>query len=133
MKFNIKKDGINLLVAARRAGYSPQKTTEAGEAAFIRPIQRDFPRFHLYIREGIEEFNFNLHLDQKKPSYGRETAHSGEYEGELVTEESARIRQILTKTEIKPQLVIQESPQELFSQKEQPSKLGSLFKKILGK
>jgi len=36
-----------------------------------------------------------LHLDQKKPSYQGQTKHSGEYEGELVEVEKARILQLL--------------------------------------
>ena len=38
---------------------------------------------------------FNLHLDQKKPTYEGHVAHSGEYDGELVEEEAERIRRIL--------------------------------------
>lgn len=129
MRFVIKKTGENLLGMARKAGYIPQKSTDAGEMAFIRPIQRDFPRFHLYIKEGVEEFNFNLHLDQKKPSYGRETAHSGEYEGELVTEESARIKQLLSKPAVQNVAPPSQIPEKTEAK---TSRLGNLFKKILG-
>lgn len=111
----------------RRIGYIPQKTTESGESAFIRPIQRDFPRFHLYVKEGVEEFTFNLHLDQKKPSYGRETAHSGEYDGELVTEESKRIIYLLSKVEAKKLIA-----NNIVSEDKPANKLANLFKKILG-
>jgi len=35
---------------------------------------------------------FNLHLDQKRPSYGGGThAHSGEYEGEIIRGEIQRL------------------------------------------
>src|SRR3989344_8618228 len=102
MRFNIKKTGDNLLGMARRTGYIPQKSTASGESAFVRPIQRDFPRFHLYIKDNPDEFIFNLHLDQKRPSYGNETAHSGDYDGELVVEESYRIKQLLIKVAPKP-------------------------------
>lgn len=125
MKFSIKKAGLNLLNLARRAGYIPQKTTEAGEQAFIRPIQRDFPRFHLYIKESNEDFILNLHLDQKKPSYGRETAHSGDYDGELVRDEALRIQSLLRKAPEKKEATAEEP-------KEKTSKLSALFRKMLG-
>ena len=38
---------------------------------------------------------FNLHLDQKKPTYEWHIAHSGEYDGELVEKEIERIKKIL--------------------------------------
>ncbi len=127
MRFVIQKTGENLLGLARKAGYIPQKSTDSGEMAFIRPIQRDFPRFHLYVKEVPEGFNFNLHLDQKKPSYGRETAHSGEYEGELVSAESARIKQLLTKAE--PKLITPLTPAQKDTT-EKTNKLSKLFKKM---
>ena len=41
------------------------------------------------------ETSLNLHLDQKKPVYRGTVAHSGEYEGEIVAKEIARIKNIL--------------------------------------
>ena len=84
MKFNIPKKGKNILLLIRQIGYIPQKTSGFNEYAFTRPIERDYPRFHLYAKEDGENFLFNLHLDQKKPTYAGNTAHSGEYDGELV-------------------------------------------------
>lgn len=65
-----------------------------GEVNCARP-GRSYPRFHLYVRSRHGELIFNLHLDQKQPSYEGSTAHSGEYDGELVLREAARIKNIL--------------------------------------
>ena len=51
-----------------------------------------YPRFHIYTSETEDKYILNLHLDQKKPSYGKETAHSAEYDGPVVEEEARRIQ-----------------------------------------
>ncbi len=51
-----------------------------------------YPRFHIYISEKGNNLFFNLHIDQKAPSYGGHTAHSGEYFGERIEEEAKRIK-----------------------------------------
>lgn len=61
----------------------------------MRPLGGDYPRFHLYIKPELGGFVFSLHLDQKRPSYGNETAHSGDYESETVRDEAARITSII--------------------------------------
>ena len=50
-----------------------------------------FPRFHVYIKEHGEEIVFDLHLDQKRPSYEGAAMHAGEYDGGAVEMEAARI------------------------------------------
>lgn len=75
----------------RTAGYKPIAITTQGELNCVRPLGGDYPRFHVYAKENSQGVTINLHLDQKKPSYGQETAHSGEYDGELVEEERRRI------------------------------------------
>ena len=122
MKFSIPKSG-QILGLARKIGYIFQKQN-GSEAAFIRPIQGDFPRFHLYVREDKNEYLFNLHLDQKKPTYGEHTAHSGEYEGEVVENEAIRIKLILKAAEKKTET----RPENKISEKR--SRLADLFKKI---
>lgn len=52
-----------------------------------------FPRFHIYIEERGDEIMYDLHLDQKRPSYEGSHMHSGEYEGTAVERETERIRQ----------------------------------------
>jgi len=69
----------------RDLGYAP---LEAGQ--FAKP-SRGYPRFHIYIKEGKDNYLINLHLDQKRPSYGKYTAHSGEYNSETVKIEAKRI------------------------------------------
>ena len=69
------------------------------EMNFARPLtQNRYPRFHIYLKkdQNKKTFVFNLHLDQKKPSYKGSHAHSGEYEGFTVEQEAERIKRILT-------------------------------------
>lgn len=82
---------------ARIIGYRLIETTSDGEFNLIRPLVNAYPRFHLYLKNQEDVLEFNLHLDQKKPSYQGQTAHSGEYDGALVEMEKQRIEQILTK------------------------------------
>jgi len=89
----------NIQHIMRRCGYFFVRE-ERGELAFIRPLTSagsGYPRFHAYVKvDGVShETQINLHLDQKKPIYRGATAHSGEYDGELVAREAARIKQIL--------------------------------------
>lgn len=82
----------------RKLGYRFQEKDEKNsELIFIRPLERnDYPRFHLYIKKSDEEnLIFDLHLDQKKPSYRGSRVHSGEYEGEIVEKEVERIKENL--------------------------------------
>ena len=76
---NIKSNPTNLL---RRAGYVFQRM-ENSQMSFVRPLARaGYPRFHMYA--SVEGFNLiiNIHLDQKKETYGDSTRHHGEYENE---------------------------------------------------
>ncbi|OGF28177.1 hypothetical protein A2303_01885 [Candidatus Falkowbacteria bacterium RIFOXYB2_FULL_47_14] len=75
----------------RHAGYAPHLDS------FVRRLTRlEYPRFHVYLKEEKDRVIINLHLDQKKPSYGGGThAHSGEYDGELVRGEIGRLKELL--------------------------------------
>ena len=98
MKFEIKNPKDNILSLARKSGYFPKRSLDQ-ETSFVRQLLgRDYPRFHLYIKESKDKniFLFNLHLDQKKPSYEGSRAHSGEYEGGLVEKEVERIKKIIS-------------------------------------
>ena len=89
MKIKIQKSDLkeNLYSFLRKCGYKPFYNS------YIKILSSSgYPRFHLYINEEEKQYIFNLHLDQKKPSYGKEAAHSGEYDGEVVEEEGERIR-----------------------------------------
>ncbi len=68
-----------------------------GESDFVKVLGRDgYPRFHLYIKKENDNLIFNLHLDQKRPTYKGTAAHSGEYDDEgFVGKEAERIKQTL--------------------------------------
>lgn len=78
----------NYRVFFTRLGYHP-----ASNGSYEHRLNRDslFPRFHLYIEEHGDVLAINLHLDAKAPSYAGTSAHAGEYDGELVEREIARI------------------------------------------
>lgn len=77
---NLKENPTNLL---KRAGYLFQKKI-GEEMSFIRPLSLSgYPRFHMYVKtENIFNLIINIHLDQKKETYGDNTRHHGEYENE---------------------------------------------------
>ena len=93
MKFTLNgpfKENIYSLM--RKAGYHFQgKNENNAELIFAKP-PRGYPRFHIYLKIDGENLIFNLHLDQKKPIYKGATAHSGEYDSELVATEAERIK-----------------------------------------
>lgn len=77
---NIKENPTLLL---KRAGYSFQKKI-GDEMSFIRPLALSgYPRFHMYAKtENTFNLIINIHLDQKKETYGDNTRHHGEYEND---------------------------------------------------
>ena len=125
MEFTIKNIKKSMNDLMRTIGYQPAYFQNEGEFSIVRPVGRnDYPRFHLYIKEKIEEtadvrppaggrtsaktYIFSLHLDQKKTSYPARNAsrhsdaggegwhaHSGEYDGEVVENEAERIKGVL--------------------------------------
>jgi hypothetical protein len=100
MKIRFNKQQLNNLSVAqflRQAGYTPLPQNRRGEESFARRLGRDFyPRFHIYPSLEGENGYLNLHLDQKKPSYQGQTAHSGEYDGELVERETKRLQSLFS-------------------------------------
>lgn len=98
MKFIINLDeSINEIM--RKIGYTKGNSAKGDEFSIVRRLgSNDYPRFHLYIKMlngGDYGCAFNLHLDQKKPSYEGVRRHSGEYDGDLVKNEVERIKQLL--------------------------------------
>jgi hypothetical protein len=96
MKLVVEKIRENPVSLLRRAGYAFPRH-ENDEMSFVRPLaSAGYPRFHMYAK--VENFNLliNIHLDQKKETYGQATRHHGEYddEGALKTEVE-RIKSIL--------------------------------------
>jgi len=88
---DIKENPVNIL---RRIGYSFQRkegnpastrgndrsSTRGGEMSFIRPLARQgYPRFHIYTSLNDNNLIINIHLDQKKETYGNAGRHHGEY------------------------------------------------------
>ena len=94
LKIPLKENIYNLM---RGLGYHfLNKDEKTGELNFVHPIGGDaYPRFHIYLTVENKNLIFNLHLDQKRPIYEGTTAHSGEYDGELVEKEAERIKKIL--------------------------------------
>ncbi|MFH1099149.1 MAG: hypothetical protein V1723_04525 [Candidatus Uhrbacteria bacterium] len=116
MRITLKTNN-NAIMFMRRAGYGFQKES-GNEIGFIRRIgSPDFPRYHAYVKEvrsgklevgggklgvgsgdgenrGAYELQVNLHVDQKRPTYEGSHAHGGEYDGSLVEQEAARLRQL---------------------------------------
>mgnify|MGYP001611096637 CR=1 FL=1 len=101
MKFEFnKKEPFkeNIYNLMRKAGYIfLAENKESKEMNFIRPLVKGgYPRFHIYCKTTNQIENetlfFNLHLDQKRPIYQGTTAHSGDYEGEVVEEEANRVK-----------------------------------------
>jgi len=93
MKLRYPEDKIhNTLVIMRKAGYSAfiDPVTKK-ESYILRLTSEYYPRFHMYIKEKEHEIVFDLHLDQKKPSYQGSRAHGGEYSGSAVEKEMKRL------------------------------------------
>lgn len=87
---NPKTHSRNLL---RRAGYAMHQGRDGVISYTHRLSGDDYPRFHVYVNR--EEpgllMEITLHLDEKKASYEGFTAHSGQYDSELVIEEKNRL------------------------------------------
>ncbi len=88
---------FNLDMLLRRCGYG-RIVNRQGEVSYVRVFGRSgYPRFHVYVEgDAGKEIRVNLHLDQKQPSYGEHTAHSGEYDGDVVEGEGNRIQGCMT-------------------------------------
>ena len=95
MRIKLENFNKNVQSFVRDCGYRPLAMTIDGELNCVRPLAgQNYPRFHCYIKEENGALLINLHLDQKKPSYEGSSAHSGEYEGEIVESEAERIKSI---------------------------------------
>jgi len=99
MTFKIYNHNYNIPELLRRLGYKPRGTTPQGETEAVHPLGADYPRFHIYLKEEKASARavlvFNIHLDQKKPVYEGVTAHSGDYESDIVKDEVQRIKDII--------------------------------------
>ena len=98
MKFRITLTKENLQTALRTLGYAPEGTDpKTQDLRFSKRItSAPYPKFHIYCTQDNDTALINLHLDQKRPSYRGASAHSGEYNGELVESEAKRIQAFFT-------------------------------------
>jgi len=79
----------------RRCGYGEQVTRQ-GKVSYTKRLGGgQYPRFHAYLDTTDSGFRINLHLDQKGACYTGTTAHSGEYDGEVVEREGERVREVV--------------------------------------
>jgi hypothetical protein len=95
MTFKLKNLNSNLHNISRDIGYRPLKITNQDELGCVRPLYGNYPRFHIYMKEEKGIITFNIHLDQKKPSYEGTHAHGGDYDSETVKKEIQRIKDLL--------------------------------------
>jgi len=97
MIFTIKNNQKqNLVTLTRKIGYRFLNEDKEKKINLIRPLERNgYPRFHIYLKFNSQKLIFNLHLDQKRPSYKGFPAHAGEYKGGVIEKEAERIKQIL--------------------------------------
>jgi len=86
---NIQENPVNML---RRLGYGFQHKTDNGnEMSFVRPMSSSgYPRFHIYAKLDGANLTLNIHLDQKKETYGENTRHHGEYADDGALKEEVR-------------------------------------------
>ena len=95
MRVKLENFDKNIQVFIRDCSYRPLSVNAEGEWNCVKPLQGyDYPRFHMYLKIEGKDAWANLHLDQKKPSYGNETMHSGDYDSELIAGEAERVLEI---------------------------------------
>ncbi|MBL7058582.1 hypothetical protein ISS03_04550 [Patescibacteria group bacterium] len=105
MKLVISKDQLSSSPEQflKRASYAYIYDRKTRKESFTLRLGHDhYPRLHMYVSEGGESITFDLHLDQKKPSYAGSNAHSAEYDGELVSNEIARLKELVSKETKEP-------------------------------
>jgi len=113
MKLTIKTSDIdstpfNFL---RSAGYIYIESRQTGQGSFSRPLgSGHYPRFHIYVNEEENSIIFNIHLDQKQASYEGTSAHSGEYDGEVVAQEVQRLKGFLRPSGLAKKTHVSDSP-----------------------
>jgi len=100
MKFIIKKTSLENTPELMRKSRYRYMGQSGKQLSFVRSLGQDaYPRFHVYLKEDkkTRKVSVTLHLDQKRASYQGSTAHSGDYDGDLMTEEATRIKQLFEK------------------------------------
>jgi hypothetical protein len=98
MKLEFKKIKESPMSLLRRAGYIFQRGKNKGEMSFVRSLAKaGYPRFHAYAILSDSGLIINIHLDQKKETYGKSNRHHGEYgnDGPL-KEEAERLKEFFS-------------------------------------
>lgn len=81
----------------KKLGYDQIVDRRRNQVSYVRLFgSTHYPRFHCYVDSRDTGFQINLHIDQKAPSYGSNTAHSGEYDGPVVEREGNRMQTIVS-------------------------------------
>ena len=94
MKFFVKKNKENEVVIMRHLGYHSHRQG----ASFARRLTaNEFPRLHVYLKDSGDDWELSLHLDQKGACYPGSRAHSGDYDGDVLSAEKERIINFLNK------------------------------------
>jgi hypothetical protein len=77
----------------RRCGYGRDRRED--QVSYSRRLGNgNYPRFHMYINSH-DPLILSLHIDQKQVSYQGQTAHSGDYDSDLVKQEADRIYNVI--------------------------------------
>lgn len=99
MKYRVSVEEVgdlNIERFLRAQGWAQIYDRRGDKYSYVKRLSRDFyPRLHLYVKQYPDNYVFDLHLDQKKASYEGHSAHSGEYEGEMVTKALETIKRAL--------------------------------------
>ncbi|MDO8505258.1 MAG: hypothetical protein Q7S48_01610 [bacterium] len=97
LQFTKIQIGGDAVVFIRRCGYGEYYDKRMGKVSYMKRARMGdmFPRYHVYIVENGDAVIFDLHLDQKRPSYEGSSMHAGEYEGTAVEREAERIRKFV--------------------------------------
>jgi|GEM_PF-759883 hypothetical protein len=99
MKYRVPVEEVgelNIERFLRTLGWAQIYDRRGDKYSYVKRLTRDFyPRLHLYVKEYPDNYVFDLHLDQKKASYEGHSAHSGEYEGEMVSNALKTIKSAL--------------------------------------
>lgn len=148
MKYRVSVDEVgelNIERFLRALGWAQIYDRRGDKYSYVKRLSRDFyPRLHLYVKKYPDNYVFDLHLDQKKASYEGHSAHSGEYEGEMVSNALETIKKALkaktSSAEVKEpekKNVLNtmgegdlEEEKNLAENNKEKSKLKRLFKKI---
>lgn len=99
MKLIVEKNKLSMASDRflRRAGYGYIRDRRSGQESYVRRLGVGFyPRMHIYFEEQGDKVAFNLHLDQKQPSYAGASAHNADYDGEVVAREIERLKNLIT-------------------------------------